>query len=154
MFGYLLITHSIFRWLVIVQLLFTLVYLIFRKYKKRIYSKKDFNLSLFTCLILNIQLILGILLFIKSPVAQAFWNNLNEAVKWREIRFFGLEHPTMMIIGVFLCNYFTYKSKKHIGTSNGFRYLLQKYYLILFFIFSSIPWSFSPLTSRPSFRFF
>ncbi|MEG1375987.1 MAG: hypothetical protein RSC81_02830, partial [Myroides sp.] len=63
-----------------------------------------------------------------------------------------LEHPFMMILGVMLINVFTHKTKEKIGTQNAFNYLFVRYLIILFILFVSVPWSFSPFTARPNFR--
>ena len=104
--------------------------------------------------VFNLQFLVGILLLLQSPMVNAFWSQVSLAVKWREIRFFGLEHPFMLILGVLLLNFFTHKTKGKIGSNNAFNYLFVSYLIILFILFVSIPWSFSPFTARPNFRQF
>lgn len=152
MYGYLLIIHSYLRWIVLGFLLFALIFIFIKKSKKAIYTTKDYRLFNAIKNVFNLQFLVGILLLTQSPIVKAFWSQVSQAVKWREIRFFGLEHPFMMILGVILLNFFTHKTKEKIGSNNAFKYLFVSYLIILFILFVSIPWSFSPFTARPNLR--
>lgn len=152
MYGYLLIIHSYLRWIVLGFLLFGLIFIFIKKSKKAIYTTKDYQLFKVIKNVFNLQFLVGILLLTQSPMVKAFWSEVSQAVKWREIRFFGLEHPFMMILGVILLNIFTDKTKEKIGSNNAFKYLFVSYLIILFILFVSIPWSFSPFTARPNLR--
>mgnify|MGYP003530539148 CR=1 FL=1 len=152
MFTNLLAFHSIFRWLVLVALFATCILFVYKHFTNKILSLKDYRFLQVVCLILNIQFILGLLLFSKSQLALLFWDNFQETVKLRQPRFFGLEHPSMMILGILLFNYFTFKIRDKINTKEAFTYFSKRFILILIIILSSIPWSFSPLTHRPNYR--
>lgn len=152
MYSYLLIIHSYLRWIVLGFLLFGLIFIFIKKSKKAIYTTKDYRLFKVIKNVFNLQFLVGILLLTQSPMVKAFWSQASQAVKWREIRFFGLEHPFMMILGVILLNVFTDKTKDRIGTHTAFNYLFFRYLIILFIFFVSIPWSFSPFTARPNLR--
>ena len=152
MYGYLLIIHSYLRWIALGFLLFGLIFIFLKKSKKAIYTIKDYQLFKVIKNVFNLQFLVGILLLTQSPMVKAFWSQVSQAVKWREIRFFGLEHPFMMILGLLLLNVFTDKTKDKIGTDTAFNYLFVRYLIILFILFVSVPWSFSPFTARPNFR--
>lgn len=152
MYGYLLIIHSYLRWIALGFLLFGLIFIIIKKSNKAIYTTKHYQLFKVIKNVFNLQFLVGILLLTQSPMVKVFWSQVSQAVKWREIRFFGLEHPFMMILGVFLLNIFTDKTKGKIDTDTAFNYLFVRYLIILFILFVSVPWSFSPFTARPNFR--
>lgn len=154
LYSHLLELHSILRWLVLTALLITFFCLLFKKFTNGIFTNQNYRFLQIICVLLNIQLIVGVLLFYESPLVSMFWNNFNETVKLRQPRFFGLEHPSMMLLGILLFNYFTFKMRKKINTSQAVSYFLIRFIFILIIILSSIPWSFSPLTSRPNFRYF
>ena len=135
MYGYLLIIHSYLRWIVLGFLLFGLIFIFIKKSKKAIYTTKDYRLFKVIKNVFNLQFLVGILLLTQSPMVKAFWSQASQAVKWREIRFFGLEHPFMMILGVILLNVFTDKTKDKIGTHTAFNYLFIRYLIILFILF-------------------
>ena len=152
MYSYLLIIHSYLRWIALGFLLFGLIFIFLKKSNKDIYTTKHYQLFKAIKNVFNLQFLVGILLLTQSPMVKAFWSQVSQAVKWREIRFFGLEHPFMMILGVLLLNFFTDKTKEKIGSNNTFNYLFVNYLIILFILFVSIPWSFSPFTARPNLR--
>jgi len=154
MYAYLLITHSYLRWLVLISLVFGLIFSFIKHTKKNVFTQNDYQLFNGIKNISNLQFLLGILLLFQSPFVQTFWKQISVAVKWREVRFFGLEHPFMMILSVVLINFFVHKSKTKINTQQGFKYLFIRLLIIFVLIFLSIPWSFSPFTSRPDFRLF
>lgn len=154
MFHFLLALHSIFRWIILLSFLITIVILVFNILKNKPFSKQNYRFLQAVCLLLNSQLIVGILLFYNSHLVNLFWLNFQEALKLRQPRFFGLEHPSMMILGVLLFNFFSFKMRNKINSTKANYYFLKCFLIILFIILSSIPWSFSPLTSRPDFRSF
>lgn len=154
MFTYLLTIHSWFRWLVVINLILIFIYSWFGKNKKKTFTYNDYKWVKITNIILGIQFLIGIVLFTESTIAQSFWQQLPHSLSLRQIRFFGLEHPFMMILGIILSNYFTYKAQFKINTTQGCSYVYLWYLTLILIIFSSIPWAFSPLTSRPNFRFF
>src|SRR5690606_7978985 len=127
MYGYLLIIHSYLRWIALGFLLFGLIFIFLKKSNKAIYTTKHYQLFKAIKNVFNLQFLVGILLLTQSPMVKAFWSQVSQAVKWREIRFFGLEHPFMMILGVLLLNVFTDKTKEKIGTDNAFNYLFVRY---------------------------
>nr|WP_297308061.1 hypothetical protein [uncultured Flavobacterium sp.] len=154
MFTFLLALHSVLRWLILVALLITGIILLFNHHNKKSFSIQNFRWLQTVCLILNLQLIIGILLFSKSQLVHLFWENFQETVKLRQPRFFGLEHSSMMILGIVLFNFFTFKIRNKINTIQANSYFLKRFVIILIIILSSIPWSFSPFTNRPDFRSF
>jgi multisubunit Na+/H+ antiporter MnhB subunit len=83
-----------------------------------------------------------------------FLENFSEAVHMREIRFFGMEHITMMTISIILLTIGSIKVKKKSTDQEKFKTMLIWYSIVLAIIFLSIPWKFSPFTARPYFRFF
>lgn len=154
MYSSLLLFHSYLRWLAVFSLLFGLLFCWFKKRQNTIFRSRHYQLYQLIVNVLNVQFLLGILLLWQSPTVKIFWSQVGEAVKWREVRFFGLEHPFMMILSVILLNVFTYKSKAKINTTKGFPYLFTVYLVLFILIFLSVPWAFSPFTARPNFRMF
>lgn len=103
-------------------------------------------------IIYDIQFFIGWVLYLNSPLVTAFWNDISIGIKTREVRFFGLEHMTMMTLAVMMINIVSLLVKKKVG-SNGFTYLWKRYIWISLMILASIPWSFSPFTNRPNLRY-
>jgi hypothetical protein len=154
MYNILLSTHSLFRWLVLTSLL----YAIYRAYKgwfsNSSFTRLDNNVRHITATIAHIQLILGLWLYFISPIIDYFLHNYKEAVKVEEIRFFGMEHSLMMIIAIVIITIGSVKAKHKSTDKEKFKTIAIWFTIGLLIILISIPWTFSPLASRPYFRTF
>jgi hypothetical protein len=150
----LLAIHSLSRWLV----LLTLVFSTGRAYQgwltNQVFSKRDNLLRIITSTIAHIQLTIGLWLYFVSPVVGYFLNNFKDAVHQRDIRFFGMEHITMMTIAISLITIGSIKVKRKKSDVEKFKAMAIWFTIALIIIFVSIPWSFSPFTSRPYYRSF
>ncbi len=154
MYLILLAIHSLFRWLVVISLL----YAIYRAYKGwylgNSFSKQDNFIRHTTATIAHVQFILGIWLYFISPVVNYFLHNFKDAVHLREIRFFGMEHSLMMFTAVVFITIGSAKAKRKLTDKEKFETILIWFSVALFIILLNIPWKFSPLISRPYFRTF
>lgn len=154
MYYLLLSTHSLFRWLVLICLL----YAIFSAYKgwleNKPFTKYQNNIRYISVTIAHTQLTLGLWLYFISPITNYFMHNYKQAVKLREIRFFGMEHSLMMIIAVTIITIGSAKTKLKKTDKEKFKTMAIWFTIGLLVILTSIPWKFSPLTSRPYFRTF
>ncbi|MES2063674.1 MAG: hypothetical protein V4456_17225 [Bacteroidota bacterium] len=153
MYGILLALHSLTRWLVLSSLLLA----IFCAYRGWLLGKPflrlDEVLSLIAVTTAHIQFVLGILLYFVSPIVAYFFHHFSTAVHQRVIRFFGMEHITMMVIGIAVITIGAAKAKNKTTDREKFKTTAIWFTVALLIILSSIPWSFSPLISRPNFRF-
>lgn len=154
MYSTLLPLHSLVRWMVLISLLFA----IYRSYNGW-FSKKEFlgfdhRVRHWTATIAHIQLIIGLWLYAVSPITNYFINNSQEAIHLREIRFFGMEHSLMMLIAIIVITIGSVKAKRQSTDTEKFKTMAIWFTVGLLIILSSIPWQFSPLTSRPHFRAF
>jgi hypothetical protein len=94
------------------------------------------------------------MLYCISPVVRYFLTFFKTAVHQREIRFFGMEHITMMLIAVVLITIGSMKAKRQPIDKQRFKTMAIWFTIALIIILASIPWQFSPLISRPYFRSF
>ena len=154
MYSVLLSIHSLMRWLVLISLVFA----VYRAYSgwrsNKSFSKLDDRTRHITATIIHVQFTLGVWLYFVSPVVDYFLKNFREAVHMREIRFFGMEHITMMTVAVTLLTIGSAKAKRAETDQKKFKTMFVWYSIALLIIFLSIPWSFSPFTSRPLYRLF
>ncbi len=154
MYSFLLYLHSLVRWLVLVSLIWSL-YKAFQGRRQQLpFTSKDNTLRHVTATICHIQLILGLWLYFISPLVYYFFTNFKEAVHHREIRFFGMEHITIMLIAITIITIGSAKAKRKNTDAEKWKTIWVWYVIGLLLILTSIPWSFSPLISRPLFRGF
>lgn len=144
--------HSIMRWLVLASL----IYSIYRAYKGYFsnseFSKTDNNVRHWTATIAHIQLIIGVIFYMKSPTIKYFWNNFNEAIHNLDIAFFGLIHIFLMLTAIILITIGSAKSKRKSTDKEKYKTMLVWFSISLIIIFIAIPWPFSPFANRPYFR--
>lgn len=142
MYTFLLNLHNIFRW---VALIF-IIYALFRTIKGLIlngsWNKADKKAGLFMIIGLDIQFLLGILLYIfYSPWVKLFFNNIGDAMKSPLLRFYGVEHIALMLLSIILGHIGYATSKKDIEDKLKFKRISIFYGLVLFVIILGVPWS-------------
>ncbi|PWN58325.1 hypothetical protein [Chryseobacterium viscerum] len=144
--------HSIMRWLVLASL----IYSIYRAYKGYVsnleFSKTDNNFRHWTATIAHIQLIIGFIFYMKSPIIKYFWNNFDEAIHNLDIAFFGLIHIFLMLTAIILITIGSATSKRKATDREKYKTMLVWFSISLIIIFIAIPWPFSPFANRPYFR--
>jgi hypothetical protein len=152
MYATLLALHSLTRWLVLASLLFSIFWAYRGWLLNKPYLRFDNSVRHITATIAHIQLVLGVWLYFISPIVNYFLHNFSTAVHERAIRFFGMEHITMMLIAITMITIGSAKAKRKSTGKEKFKSMAIWFTIALLIILSSIPWSFSPLISRPNFR--
>lgn len=152
MYPTLLALHSLVRWLVLASLIFSM----FRSYRGWLTNAEftgfDNSVRHWTATIAHVQLVLGLCLYFVSPIIDYFLHNFKDAVHLREIRFFGMEHSLMMLIAILIITFGSAKARRQKTDAKKFKTMALWFSIGFLTILSSIPWAFSPLTSRPNFR--
>lgn len=149
-----LLIHSLLRWLV----LFCLVYAIFRAYKgyskQLVFSKADNSVRHWTATIAHLQLIVGMILYLNSPVTGYFWKHFGEAIHQTETLFFGLIHIALMLSAIVVITIGSALAKRKASDREKFKTMLVWFGIGLLIILVAIPWPFAPWASRPYLRNF
>lgn len=105
-------------------------------------SKKDFTagnrkIALFTLIACHIQLLIGLILYFKSPIGFALLGEMKD----KAARLTSLEHPLINIIAITLITIGWSKHKKLIDSVAKHKTFAVFYGLGLLLILSRIPWS-------------
>ncbi len=153
-YPFILAFHSLWRWEVLIILVCSLSIFFYKRKRKLPFSSTDKFLLKATAISFYIQLFLGFILYVSSPITQYFLQHFGESIHLRQIPFFGMEHSSMMIIAAICLTAGMLKSKNADTDDRRFKILLIWFGIAVMIVLSSIPWEFSPLTSRPSFRSF
>ena len=149
MYQILLHLHSLFRWLVLISLIFA-IYRAWRGYRgRKLFTRKDNTIRHRTATIAHIQLMLGFTLYFKSPFTRA---PLKMMLQNMELSFFSIIHISLMLIAIVLITIGSGLSKRRIADEEKFRTMLIWFSIALFIILIAIPWPFSPFSQRPYFR--
>jgi len=141
--------HSLFRWLVLLSLLFA-IYRAWRGYRgRKLFTRADNSIRHWTATIAHIQLMLGFVLYFKSPFTGA---PLKVMLQNMELSFFSIIHICLMIIAIVILTIGSGLSKRRIADEEKFRTMLVWFSIALLIILVAIPWPFSPFSHRPYFR--
>jgi len=154
MFSTLLALHSLIRWFILISIICSIILAYRGWFGKKQFTKYDNLLRNITVSFAHIQLIIGIWLYFLSPIVDYFLKNFSESLHQTQLRFFGMEHITMMLIGVSLVTIGSSIARRKKTDEEKFKAIAIWYTIALMVIFTSIPWEFSPFTSRPYFRMF
>lgn len=152
MYQILLPLHSIIRWLLVVGILFNLTSSLLGLTSKGTFTKTDNFFRSFTSGISHIQLIIGLLLYFKSPITTYFRNNTSEAIHFVDIAFYGVFHIACMVISVLLITIGAAKAKRANTDLNKHKQIALWFGIATLLILIAIPWPFNPYASRPYFR--
>ena len=152
MYATILTIHSLFRWLV----LLSLCYAIFRAYRgyrtNSFFSNWDNKLRHWTATIAHVQLIFGVLVYLKSPIIQFYFSDFKHLISNWELTFFGLFHSILMLTAIVVITIGSAKAKRKKTDTEKFKIMFVWFSIALIIIFIAIPWPFSPLANRPYLR--
>jgi hypothetical protein len=152
MYPFLLALHSLVRWFVLASLLLASIIAWRGWLGNKVYNSFDNAVRMIAASFAHLQLVIGLTLYFISPIVDYFLHNFKTAVQMRQIRFFGMEHVTMMLIGITLITIGSAKARRKLHDKAKFKTMAIWFTIALLVILSSVPWSFSPLISRPNFR--
>lgn len=134
--------HDTLRWLLLLSLVITLVKYISGWLGNQPWKKSDNILGIVFTSLMDIQLLTGLVLyFFLSPITKLAMSDFGAAMKDSGIRFYAVEHFSMMFIAVVLVHIGRAKSKKAKTDLAKFKTATIFYLLALVIILAAIPWS-------------
>ena len=139
MYPILLQAHSLFRWVVLV-LAVSAVVVLGQAARQRDFGPPQRFVLLAYVISLDLMLVLGLGLYITSPLVQAGLQNMGLGMKDATLRRFIIEHPFSMVIAIALAHVGNFKSKKEPTSRRArtaFVYVLVSFIVILL----GMPWS-------------
>jgi len=140
-----LIIHSNLRWLVLITL-FVHLYCIYTGYfKNKPFSKFNKIFSHITVGLVHLQFVVGLYVFYTSEKINIFLDDIKGSMSISEIRFFAVEHTSIMLIAIILITIGSFKSKRIEDERKKYKTQIIYYTIGLILILASIPWNLSPL---------
>lgn len=134
--------HSFWAYLVLGVLLVTVVNSILGLAGKKQFVDKDLRLALFSLIVTHIQLLLGLVLWVVSPLGLKAITGSGMGVVMKDsiLRLNSFEHPLMMIIAVVLITMGFSKHKNKATDTARFKTIVIFYSIALVVVLSRIPW--------------
>jgi hypothetical protein len=151
MYSLFLTLHSLFRWVVILTAIAALVQAFRGWLGRRAWTPLDDLLGLFFTVSLDIQLLLGIILYVVSPLIQNAFQDLGEALASPSLAFFAVEHVVAMFIAVVLAHVGRALARRAEDPQVKHQRAAIFFGLAVVVILIAIPWPFLPY-GRPLFR--
>ena len=139
--------HSILRYFILLFMIIAVLQSLAGMLGKKAFKKNDKAGSLILMILCDIQLVLGLYVFILNKwvlrISEA------GAMKVHETRFFAMEHPLMMLISILLVHLAYRSTKKVMDDDRKFKVIFWCTLIALFLVLVGIPWPGMQGVGRP-----
>ena len=140
-----LAVHNIVRWVVLILLILVVVRAFIGWFGKREWSEMDRKLGTYTTIGIDIQLRLGVLLYIFfSPMTKTAFQDMSSAMQVNDVRFFVFEHAMIMLLAVVSAHLGSMLPKRTDDSTAKYRRAAIWFTLALLLVLAGMPW-FRPL---------
>lgn len=134
--------HDVLRWLLLVSLAVTLVKYLAGWFGNQPWKKTDNILGIVFTSLMDLQLLTGLVLyFFLSPITKLALSDFGGAMKNADLRFYAVEHFSMMLIAVVLVHIGRAKSKKAKTDQGKFKIATIFFLIALVLMVVAIPWN-------------
>ncbi len=144
--------HNLSRWLVLGGMLAALVAAARGIMRKSAFGAASNNIRHWSATLAHVQLVLGMLLYFRSPAIRFYWSHPETRSAYPELGFFSLLHPLCMLVAVTLLSVGSGLARRRDVDAEKYRTILNWYGAALLIMLLAIPWPFSPLAARPFWR--
>ncbi|MCF8230159.1 MAG: hypothetical protein K9G58_12325 [Bacteroidales bacterium] len=135
--------HSVLRWFVVILALTVIIRSLVGWTGKKLYSGSENMLGLSLNSILDVQLILGLILYVfLSPYTETAFQDFGAAMSNSVLRFFAVEHFLLMLIAIILVHVGRVRVKKADTDVKKHKRTFIFYLIAFVLILVSIPWPF------------
>jgi hypothetical protein len=152
MYTTLLPFHSLIRWLIVAGMSYSLYRACLGVYGDAPFTRRDSWISRWTGHFSHLQLLIGLVLYLKSPTATYFRTAPADAMQYSEYAFFGLYHIVVMVVAIVLVTIGSATAKRGQTDGEKHKKILVWYGIAALLILLAIPWPFHPLAPRPYLR--
>lgn len=135
--------HSALRYVVLVLLIIAVIKAWMNWQGKKEFEPGDKKIYLFTLIAAHIQLLVGLILYFVSPIVDQVFVDFGAAMKDAMLRFWGVEHFSMMLIAIILITIGYSSSKRTVDAIAKHKKIAIFYLIGLALILFAIPWPFS-----------
>lgn len=143
--------HSWLRWAVLITGLVAWLRAVGGKTARRPWTPQDELWGLLLTVSVDLQFVVGLVLYILSPITRLGLRNFAAAMQINVARFFTIEHAIGMIAAIALVHIGRVKIRKAADDARKHRLAMLFFGIALVLMFISIPWPGLPV-ARPLFR--
>lgn len=140
MYDILLTLHNIVRWVVIILGVVAFALALAGWLGRRPWTEQMRKFASYYAISVDIQLLLGLLLYFTSPLVMGALQNFSGAMGNEAQRFFALEHPTFMILGLIFAHLGSALPKR--AKNDRSKYLRAAIFIgiSVLFVLAGTPW--------------
>ena len=142
MYGWVLLLHSLLRWLVLVVGIVAVARALHGRSSRRPWSTADDYAGLGFVAALDLQLLVGLVLLFFGPVTVLGMHEPAMMFSSRILRFFTLEHPLLMTLAIVLAHVGRARVKRAAADADRHGRAGWYYGVALVLILAAIPWPF------------
>lgn len=140
MYSFTLGLHSILRWFVLIFGLLAVIKAYSGWFGKKEWADLDDKLGLGFTISLDIQVLLGLLLYGVSPLIRTAFSDMGAAMANSSIRFFLVEHFLMMVIALVLAHIGRSRAKKADTDVSKHKNAAIFFTIAMLLVLAAIPW--------------
>ena len=142
MYSAVLSIHNIIRWIALILGILAAVRAYLGWFGNREWNVKDRKIGSYFTIAMDIQLVLGLLLYIfLSPTTRTALQNFGAAMQIGDLRFFVLEHPFFMVVAVIFAHLGSILSRKAAQPKAKFRRAAIWFNLSVLAVILGTPWT-------------
>jgi hypothetical protein len=149
----LLTLHNITRWAVLVLAIVVIVRSFLGWFTKKMNQSRDKKLSSAYAGVFDLQILLGAILFFTRGWGSTLINGGASVMSTTSVRFFAVEHWSIMIIALVLAHIGSGQIKKATETGKQYLWAAIWFTLSLLLVLAAIPWP-GMAAGRPLLRIF
>ena len=135
--------HSVLRWFILVFLIYSIVISLIKWRSSGALSKTDSLMAAFTVHFSHLQLLLGFILYFLSYKVMFD----KEAMASPLIRFFTVEHVSIMVLAIACLTFGNIKAKRAADPKQKAKHIFIWFVLGFLLMMAGIPWPFRALGS-------
>jgi hypothetical protein len=140
MYSIILPLHNIVRWVVLILGILATLMAFIGWFGKREWMPKDRKLGSFFGMAIDIQILLGLLLYFTSPLTRQALQDFGAAMRIGDLRYYAIEHVFYMVLALVFAHLGSILPRKVEASSAKFKRAAIFFALALFFVLLGIPW--------------
>jgi uncharacterized membrane protein YozB (DUF420 family) len=141
LYSFVLAVHNILRWVALILLVVALVRALWGWLGNRDWTPTDRKVGMFYSVSLDVQLLLGLLLyFVLSPITTSGLRNFGAVMENVDLRFFVIEHSIMMVLAVIFAHIGVVSARRAEESISKYRRTVLWFSLSLVAILVGMPW--------------
>lgn len=134
--------HSVMRWIVVILGIVVVYRAVTAQAGRRPWTSSDTSISLVFLVALDLQLLIGAVLLIKSPITILGIHELDLTLRSPALLFYTFGHPLLMLAAIALAHIAWVRIRRRSDSSSPHRDAGVFFGLALLLLLAGIPWPF------------